>query len=203
MTDLHRGDKAEAVMSLLGEQTNTGPKKLIEEVGAPEVDNTSSTEEVEEPSMMEMMMAAQLEAKRANDAAKEKERAKQAKKFGGGFKKGFFGGDSKPTKKKSTTSVSATQRGTDSSKKSSVPAIPPPSSSKSDIPTIAKKETANSLVMDDVQEAMKEDNPLLNKIKEGGKLPFYFIVCIITLTYLFSYLHFMAMDWCMCRMGYA
>jgi hypothetical protein len=150
-------------MSLLDEK-KTAPKKLIEEIGAEKDDNTVEPVSDEGPSMMEMMMAAQLEAKNADDAVKERERDKQSKAFGGGFKKGFFGGGSSS---KSAHKKAASSSNSITTKKEVAPPIPP-SSTEAAIPTITKK-AANSLVMDDVQQAMREEaNPLLEKVKQGG-----------------------------------
>lgn len=168
-----RGDKSNIVESLLGEK-KSAPRKLIEEIG----DTSQSDENIVEPisndgpSMMEMMMAAQLEAKKADDEVKQKEREKQSKSFGGGFKKGFFGSSSsKPVQKKAVPSAQ-----TASKKNESVPPIPPYHGD-SDIPTIARK-TANSLVIDEVQEAMSEEtHPLLAKVKKGGQLHSYANQC--------------------------
>mmetsp|Transcript_19551 Transcript_19551/g.28124 ORF Transcript_19551/g.28124 Transcript_19551/m.28124 type:complete len:297 (+) Transcript_19551:228-1118(+) len=112
---------------------------------------------------MEMMMAAQLEAKKKDDECKRVEREKDAKTgFAGGFKKGFLGSGSSKSTKKGKTPVSSA---------SSAPPLPSPSSGKEEMPTIkpsAENSGSGSLVMDDVQQAMKEDtNPLLQKIKQG------------------------------------
>jgi hypothetical protein len=64
----------DVVMSLLDEK-KTAPKKLIEEIGAEKDDNTVEPVSDEGPSMMEMMMAAQLEAKKPTTLSrKERER---------------------------------------------------------------------------------------------------------------------------------
>ena len=87
---------------LIASGSSTGPstdgkkKVLIEEVGGSQ-DQVAETQEVPKvvpveddgPSLMEMMIQAQQEAKRKDDDVKAKVRAAEEKKgLGGGFKKG-------------------------------------------------------------------------------------------------------------------
>lgn len=67
---------------------------------------SAKTAQDDQPSILEMMMAAQREAK----AEKEKETTKAADKgLGGGFKKGFFGSEKSSKPKNATTSNSASK----------------------------------------------------------------------------------------------
>jgi hypothetical protein len=107
----------------------------------------------DQPSILEMMMAAQREA----NAEKAKEKAVEAeveskKPIGNGFKKGFFGGSAKP---KATTTTAA--------KKADAEVIEVKKA-----PPAAK--AASPYVFDDVQRAMEEDqHPLLKQLKQKGK----------------------------------
>jgi hypothetical protein len=111
----------------------------------------------EGPTMLELMMAAQAEAKKEKVVEAKAEEVKTTKSFGGGFKKGFLGGGaSKPSKEsKVSSSSSATIN----------------SASKESIPTIKKNPTAAapSSITKDVQDAMANDtNPMLQKLQQGG-----------------------------------
>ena len=168
-----REDKSAVVSNMLKESTGK-PRKLIEEIGAdtiePNSDRPVAVSE-EGPSMLELMMAAQSEAKKADDVVKQKVREKQSKKFGGGFKKGFFGNDTKPTKKSSEALSSQPHTNKVASSSATASSAPPSSgTSAGDIPTVVPhQDKKNSLVMDEVQEAMRGDaNPLLEKVKQGG-----------------------------------
>lgn len=166
--------KTALVNSLLTANTSTstpGNKVLIQEVtssGSIEKENVSSSSAVttvtEEISLMDMMLAAHQEAKQASDQIKTQERVKEAKKFGGGFKKGFLGGGGSSEKKgtKKSSPQASTPSNSSSSSSSSNQQQP------SDIPTITSQQSQSSLVINDVQEAMKEEsNPLLQQIKQG------------------------------------
>jgi hypothetical protein len=135
-----------------------------------------------------LMMAAQAEAKKEKDKVVEVEKQKTTKSFGSGFKKGFFGGSSSSSSS-SGGSKDGTKKVTSSTTKATATAAPvatstaaKPASTTSkvavDIPTITKK--ANDLVLDEVQDAMKEDeNPMLKQLKQGGMflLPVLFKKC--------------------------
>lgn len=107
----------------------------------------------DQPSILEMMMAAQREA----NAEKAKEKAVEAemeskKPIGNGFKKGFFGGSAKP---KATTTTAAKKADADVIEVKKAP------------PTA---KAASPYVFDDVQRAMEEDqHPLLKQLKQKGK----------------------------------
>ena len=157
------------------EETNQDKmtKNDIEDgVYIPSSSSSCNTQDQEGPSMMELMMQAQREAQASKDKAKYEEEKRATKTFAGGFKKGFFGSNSSSNTDKKKTKVS-------SSSSSSPP--PPPSapstSSSSSIPTIEKKSKAanggegnknRNLMMEEVQEAMKQDtNPMLAQLKQG------------------------------------
>jgi hypothetical protein len=169
--------KASLVASLLTDSTSvstnsTGNRILIQEVNpdpnpdldlkAPREDETKN--KIEEPSLMDLMLAAQQEAKQASDAIKTVERVKESKKFGGGFKKGFLSGSSSGSGS-SSSKISKTTKPNHEEKKDSQP--------QNAIPTIKgqpqqQQQQQAGLVLDDVQEAMKEEsNPLLQQIKQG------------------------------------
>ena len=143
---------------------------LISEIGTPEevVPTPIISPPLEEgPTMLELMMAAQAEAKKEKDVAIEVEKKKTTKTFGSGFKKGFFGGESKAKVAKPQ------QSGAGLSSTSSTP-----QNNQAPIVTITKKAEAPAvksatLVLDEVQEAMKADeNPMLQQLKGGGKSTF-------------------------------
>ncbi len=170
---LIRNQKENVVLSLLqpnGNENTNSKSSLIQEIGA----SNDKAPETEEPTMMELMMAAQAEAKKASDMAKAEETKKQSKTFASGFKKGFLGGGSDTSKSKSAT-TSSKQIKVNSSSKSSSSNNTSASTSANEIPTI-KSGTDKSLVLDDVQEAMKDDNPLIKNIKEGSKLYRYVLI---------------------------
>eukprot|EP01041_Mallomonas_annulata_P005067 gene5068-10142_t len=142
-----------------------------------------STSEGDGPSMMDMMMAAQAEAKKIKDKEKEQINEITTKEFGGGFKKGFFGQDkvsnksnknipkkvSNPNSSNTNTNTTGTSTptATPSTKKSSSPL--PLSTPNEEIPLLRKNTQAkSSLVLDPVQEAMKSQNPMLQKLQQGG-----------------------------------
>jgi len=125
------------------------------------------------PSLLEQMMALQSEARKEQELEKDKEVKKTTATFGKGFKKGFFGGggvagSAAPSSSSSSSSSAAKQ-----------PPAPAPAAAKasqqSDIPTIrpaAKpaggSSKGNSLVIEEVQSALKEeDHALLRDLKAG------------------------------------
>jgi len=128
----------------------------------------------DQPSILEMMMAAQREAKLEKEKEKATEEAQASvKPLGGGFKKGFFGGGaSKPKAKPTTTSTttSASTTGTAPAKTASTPVAKP------DVVEVKKSTTtlkSNPLVFDEVQKAMDEDtHPLLKQLQSNGT-PYY------------------------------
>ena len=97
----------------------------------------------EEPTMMELMLAAQ---KDAQNTTVEQTDAKVA--LGNGFKKGFFSQNKKENKTiKSIQNVKKTN---------------------TSMETIVPK-TQSSLVLDEVQVAMEEDkSPMLKQLQQGG-----------------------------------
>lgn len=126
-----------------------------------EIDET--TPEEEGPTMMELMMAAQKEAADAVNKEKvEKEKVDSSKAFSSssGFKKGFFGGGEKKKKSTATTTTSTSTKRDDgiidvTAKKGQA--------------TKDKKQTHSSLVMDEVQQAMRDDeHPMLKQLKSNG-----------------------------------
>lgn len=155
-------DKEHVVKNLLTstQTTSNGPKvQIVGEEVAPDIQEP----EKEGPTMMELMMAAQAEAAKAKNAQRaEEEKEMKTKPLGSGFKKGFF--DSKPKKSAKNIPVSAPkQKSISSSAPSSQPTTSP------DVPTIKKKEEKKSLVIDEVQSAMKEEgNPMLHALQKGG-----------------------------------
>lgn len=117
----------------------------------------------EGPTLMEMMMAAQADAKKEKDIKIDVEEKKTAKDFGKGFKKGFFGGSSSKKEKPKETKTTQVISSTTSNSTSSIPTITRKANIKE--PSIADK------VRDDVQKAMQEEaessNPMLAEIKKG------------------------------------
>ena len=113
----------------------------------------------EGPSILELMMAAQLEAKQIKDNEVKKEQ----KKFGSGFAKGFFN-DSSSKKKDNSKSSKPTTTSSSNTK---------PNDDKKDkdtINVIKKKEDDGKLkdIIKDVKKAMDDDtNPLLKQLQQG------------------------------------
>ena len=147
--------------TLLAPKGSKGP--LIMEVGKKEdtTDDAVIVEGVvkkeEGPSLMELMMQAQAEAKKEKDANVVKEEKKETKTFGSGFKKGFFGGNSSDNK--STTSTATTKATATSTTKTDNEIIPT---------IVKKKEEKKSLVFNEVQKAMNDDdNPTLKQLRQG------------------------------------
>ncbi len=152
-------------MSLLQPNVNessTSKGSLIQEIGV----NSDKSPEIEEPTMMELMMAAQAEAKKAAELVKVEETKKQTKTFASGFKKGFLGGgknEAPPKANLTNKSIATKENSTSTAKSTTSSAVP-----SNDIPTI-KPGKDSSLVLDDVQEAMNDGNPLMKDIKDGSK----------------------------------
>lgn len=152
------GKSLDGLLSSLLAPRAKGP--LITEVGKQE--DTIDDVKVEDgrkndegPSLMELMMQAQAEAKREKEDAEVKEEKKASKTFGSGFKKGFFGGKSNDNKSDSTTTVTKATNTTKTDNET--------------IPTIVKKkEDKKPLVFDEVQKAMQDDdNPTLKQLRQG------------------------------------
>lgn len=148
---------------------------------APPTSFTSSLVEPvddEGPSLMELMMMEQKKAVQEKEKIKVEEQKKEAKKSFGGFKKGFFGNSSS---KSSTTSTKSTSSSTSSSSSKS---------STTSIPEIKKTEVKkDSKIIDEVQQAMKADDPLSKLLGNNGKIhfnshPFLFISLILILNIL-------------------
>lgn len=129
----------------------------------------------EEKSMLELMMEAQKEAKKEKDKAKAKEDAKVSKEIGSGFKKGFF--SSKSVKKTPSGSDGLSAGGKTASRATHSAASGTTAKKDENLITltkpkpnanIANKGSNDSLVMKDVQEAMKADeNPMLQDLRKG------------------------------------
>lgn len=153
------GNSEKPVHSLIQEvnsDSNSGSSGVVEVLPnptAPKADVATVPVEDSGPSILEMMMAAQREAK----AEKEKDKAIEqtvasTKPLGGGFKKGFFGGGG--------------GGGNSSKKASELKKI-----SSADVVEVKKQadKKSNPLVFDDVQKAMEEDqHPLLKQLKQNG-----------------------------------
>jgi hypothetical protein len=154
----------DAALSALLQPTTRGKVggPLISEVGAdvPAVTAPVADAVAEGPTMLEMMMAAQAEAKKEKEKVVEVEKEKTTKSFGSGFKKGFFGGDSKPKAAADTKSAIPSSSSASVNKSSTATA-------REEMPTISKKST--DLVIDEVQSAMKDENPMLKQLKQGGE----------------------------------
>jgi hypothetical protein len=174
------GNKDALLNSLLAPKTKSpsGPMILemnengefeepVKEIVKEEIEKPIKPKDEEGPTMMEMMMAAQADAKKEKDVKIAVEEKKSAKDFGKGFKKGFFGGSSsKKEKPKETKTLPVSTSSTSSATSNSV----------SSIPTITKKVNSKEpsvldKARDDVQKAMQEEaensNPMLAEIKKG------------------------------------
>lgn len=138
-------------------------KSLIEEVGVNSVNSHDDKTAIDQdqPTMLELMMAAQSEANKIKNKIAEENQKAATKGFGDGFKKGFFGNASSKPKSNPTKLVTlpSTLPSRDQTKDDVIETIKP------------KAEVSSSLRLDEVQEAMKSDNPMLNQLKQGGKSP--------------------------------
>lgn len=88
--------KDDFLANLVATNKRVPDSKLVQEIGSGKTENENMNSEgvkskIEGPSMMDMMMAAHLEAKKEDTIIKKGEAIKMTKTFGGGFKKGFFG----------------------------------------------------------------------------------------------------------------
>jgi hypothetical protein len=103
--------------------------------------------------MLELMMAAQAEARKEAQQAAKAEEVKTTKTFGSGFKKGFLGGGSKDAKAAKPASKSSEKQGTP----------------QGDVPIIRRTAPEPSAFAADVQKAMEDSkSPVLKKLEQGG-----------------------------------
>ena len=148
------------MLSLLGNQ-----KPKANQAGGPLIQEISSVAPIpspaapeEGPTLMELMMAAQAEAKREAQQVAKAEEVKATKSFGSGFKKGFLGGGSgtgKTAQAAAKSSSAVTSKGAEK---------------QGDIPIIRKTTQETSAFSSDVQKAMEENkSPVLKKLEQGGK----------------------------------
>ena len=120
----------------------------------------------EEPSLLEMMMAAHGEAKKISEIDTEKQVKEGIKTFGSGFKKGFFGGSNtiKDVKNKTNRDLGK-----------SISSVKIDDKNQDTIPIICKNNTKDSsmttLITEEVQKAIADDeSPILKELKQGGKI---------------------------------
>jgi hypothetical protein len=193
------------LQNLLTENKRAPIGKLVADIASDEPDPigcSSSAENVEEQSTMEMMMAAYQEAKKEKVSAANEEVTRTTKNFGGGFKKGFFGGGGNEKKASSSSSKKVVERTekdaylswmkNDVSSKSLKNATEEGSTSTFDnscnkptnnvgvIPTIRKNNpsasstTVTESLRADVQQAMiDQEPPMIKQLKEGGEKIFF------------------------------
>jgi hypothetical protein len=87
--------KDEFLANLVATNKRVPDSKLVHEIGSENdkinSESIQSKAQSEGPSMMDMMMAAHVEAKKEETIVKKGEAIKVTKTFGGGFKIGFFG----------------------------------------------------------------------------------------------------------------
>lgn len=145
--------------------TKGGP--LIQPIGDDVVQETvfantiDRTPKDEGPSLLEQMMALQMEAKKVQEKEKAEIVKKSTATFGNGFKKGFFGGEGKAIAPKSNSSSS-------SSSSSRTKPNPPEEEILTIRPTLKPSTTSKAMVLEEVQSAMREeDHALLNNLKAG------------------------------------
>lgn len=138
---------SKTVLSMLQTAASDGPK--IQVLGCDEDSQKLQNNGDKGPTILELMMTAQQEAQKLSIVSKKTIPNSQL----GGFKKGFFA--NKPastTKSKSNTIIKSDM------KPGSVV-----------IPTIVPQSSSNCFVLHEVQEAMKETNPILSQLKQGGR----------------------------------
>ena len=182
--------KDDLISSLL-EPKGLSSKHKIEVIGEEETNSDILNKVDEEPSMLELMMAAQSSAKKAKGQEEAVAAQKETKTFANGFKKGFFG--SKPSS--TTTNSSSSQNKTLTTANTNTVDVKSQTNKSLDesIPTIKKLTKDSSLVLDEVQNSLKEDeNPMLKQLKTGGSLIF-----IPNIWYVFikSYFLYCSLDW--------
>jgi hypothetical protein len=148
-------------------QAKAAPKgPLVQEVGAAKP-APSSSPIIEEKTMMELMMEAQLAAKKEKDNIKGKQAALESKaKPGSGFKAGFLSNPPKAAAK--PTVFSSSSSNVTSANNDGIVTLSKPKAS-TNLAT-NKNSPKESLVLGEVQEAMRADEAsLLGKLKTEGR----------------------------------
>ena len=139
---------------------NIAPKIQDVDAVVDEVD-VNITSKSEEKSLLDLMIEEQNLAKAEKEKLRVETAKKTTKEIGGGFKKGFFGSSGPKPAKLEKVPVEITNKGKDDG----VVNISKPAANANNL-TKAKD---NSLIINEVQQALKEDeNPLLNQLKQGG-----------------------------------
>ncbi|RYH24772.1 hypothetical protein EON65_16240 [archaeon] len=174
------------VADLLQPQKGNKSGPLIQDLSItePEAKQLASIDtNKEEPTMLEMMMAAQREAREEQGKLKETEQKTVAKTGFSGFKKGFFEArganpaakavpksSSATAKTSSSTSASSTSSSRSSASQSEiieVKAKTVSSTKRSDLKSAAK--TSSGIVLPEVQSALEsEKHPLLKQLENKG-----------------------------------
>lgn len=156
-----------AMLAPQGQSSNTysNSKGLIQEIGvvSSSIAVQSDSNKVEEPTMLELMMAAQVDAQNVKKVTELKLTYTSASKgFGNGFKKGFF--ESSTNNKKKTTdsqkAVESKSSTTNRDRNLDITTLKPATNSA----------TTSSLILTEVQEAMnnKSETTFLSQLKQGG-----------------------------------
>ena len=152
----------------VGAEVPVLPVPVPEDTKTVETTTVAPTNTVDDgPSLLEMMMAAQREAKAEKDQQKTTEAVVESQKsLGGGFKKGFFGNS---TKSKSSTTVKPITKVNNTSTKPDIIEVKKAQSGD-------KGKSTSPFVFEDVQKAMEEDkHPLLRDLKKNGNI--YISLC--------------------------
>lgn len=162
---------------LIASMLQSGDSKKPASSGAPLIQDLSLSQQEDRkvektddpddgPTMLELMMQAQSEAKKQKDVVVAKEAEKNSKTFGGGFKKGFLGGSSTKPKPSAGASKTVSAKTKD--------ACSTTDSSTDTIPVVRPKERSQttggvtSSIQREVDEAMKKDaDPMMQKIQGG------------------------------------
>jgi len=150
---------------------------LIEDISF----NSNETVELDskEVPLMDLMMAAQAEAKKEKDMKNKEKSEIEAKSFGLTFKTGFLNNQMKPQKSKtikekipllSNSNVISSNVASNSTSSDHSSAT-----SKQSIPTITKgseinsKNKSSSMVLNDVQDALNKDvSPMIQQLQQGS-----------------------------------
>lgn len=172
----------EIISSLLQSNTKSSldtlkKSNLIQEVGKScDIDSND-----EEPTIFEQMMAAQAKAKKEMEIQTQTELQQSTKAFANGFKKGFFNqSTSKPSKSKNINEQSNNTKSEKSIDKNDIKSNNIPTVK----PIVDQSKGKSSLVLNEVQQAMKDDdNPMLQQLRQGGKSSYMHSDTFINYTY--------------------
>jgi hypothetical protein len=176
--------------------SNSTGKPLISEIGSPSAPSSQLQQQQETeqkpnvlpppandgPSMLELMMEAHKSAVVEKKTSTAKINEAESKKSFGGFKKGFFSSNEKPkqissSKQENSSKVAPTSMTSKSIQIQSV----------TELKAQSGQTTKSTLVLDDVQQAMEEEqHPMLKQLRSQGKLLQNENLFVLQMSFLFS-----------------